>query len=134
MGRDQWLGKSDPFFPLGPCIVTADEIPDPAELMVRSWINGEPRQRYAVRQGEHDVPGIVEFATTVMTFLTGDVLSCGTSPAGLSPIQEGDRVEVEIGGIGRLAVSVTDPLHRAWERDILPVDSAAPARPAAAGR
>ncbi|HEY3058795.1 MAG TPA: fumarylacetoacetate hydrolase family protein [Chloroflexota bacterium] len=105
-GRDFWLAKADTLGPLGPCIVTADEIPDPSVLRVRSWQNGVAAQDFLIADASHSIADQVEFATTVMTLHTGDVLACGTSPAGLRPLADGDQVEVEIDGIGNLAVNV----------------------------
>jgi len=105
-GRDFWLAKSDTLGPLGPCIVTADEIPDPLGLRVASWINGEPAQDYAIADADYAPAEQVELATTIMTLQTGDILACGTSPQGLRPIADGDDVQVEIRGLGRLQVRV----------------------------
>jgi 2-keto-4-pentenoate hydratase/2-oxohepta-3-ene-1,7-dioic acid hydratase in catechol pathway len=105
-GRDYWLAKADTLGPLGPCIVTADEVVDPNVLRVRSWQNGQPRQDFAVGEALHGVPQLVEFATSIMTLYTGDVLACGTSPVGLEPLDDGDSLEVAIDGIGRLPLKV----------------------------
>jgi len=53
-----------------------------------------------------------------MTLSSGDVISCGTNHEGLGPMQDGERAEIEIQGIGRMAVHVSDPLKRTWERGI----------------
>ena len=106
-GRDYWLAKADTLSPLGPCIVTADEIPDPNRLRVRSWINGEPRQDYATADAEYRVPEILDLVTTIMTLSTGDVVAAGTCLEGTAPVRAGDAVEVEIDGIGRLSLTVT---------------------------
>ncbi|MBV9324902.1 MAG: fumarylacetoacetate hydrolase family protein [Chloroflexi bacterium] len=105
-GRDFWLAKSDTLGPLGPCIVTADEIPDPQALKVRSWINGQLAQDYAMADADYTIGEQIELATTIMTLQTGDVLACGTSRAGLRPISNGDDVQVEISGVGRLQIRV----------------------------
>ncbi|MBV9583221.1 MAG: fumarylacetoacetate hydrolase family protein [Chloroflexi bacterium] len=105
-GRDFWLAKSDTLGPLGPCIVTADEIADPQHLRVRSWVNGQPAQDYAMADADYTVAEQIELATTIMTLRTGDVLACGTSRAGLGPVADGDDVQVEIDGVGRLQVRV----------------------------
>jgi 2-keto-4-pentenoate hydratase/2-oxohepta-3-ene-1,7-dioic acid hydratase in catechol pathway len=105
-GRDFWLAKSDTLGPLGPCIVTADEVADPQTLRVTSSINGKSAQDYAMADADYSIGEQVELATTVMTLRTGDVLACGTSRQGLRPIADGDEVQVEIGGIGRLQVRV----------------------------
>lgn len=106
-GRDYWLAKSDTLSPLGPCIVTADEVPDPNALRVRSWINGEPRQDYSTADAEYGVPEILDLATTIMTLHTGDVVAAGTCLEGTAPVRAGDTVAVEIEGIGRLSLTVT---------------------------
>ncbi|MDA1215302.1 MAG: fumarylacetoacetate hydrolase family protein [Chloroflexi bacterium] len=114
-----WMGKSfDTFAPLGPCIVTADEIADPNDLNVKFWDNGDLRHDYNTNDMEHRVPELVEFATLIMTMNSGDIISCGTNHDGLGPLQDGDTAEIEIRGIGRLAVNVRDPLKRKWERGV----------------
>jgi 2-keto-4-pentenoate hydratase/2-oxohepta-3-ene-1,7-dioic acid hydratase in catechol pathway len=117
--KNSWLGKSfDTFAPLGPCIVTADEIPDPNQVRVQFWNNGQLRHDYNTSDMVHRVPAIVEFASTVMTLQTGDVLSCGTNHEGLGFLQDGEQIEMLIHGIGSLKLSVSDPLHRSWERGV----------------
>ena len=114
-----WLGKSfDTFAPLGPCIVTADEITDPNDLHVQFWNDGQLRHNYNTDDMEHAVPEIVEFATTVMTLNSGDVLSCGTNHEGLGFLQDGETVEIRIHGIGGMKLGVADPLRRSWERGV----------------
>src|SRR3954451_16909290 len=62
-----WLGKSfDTFAPIGPCITTADEIPDPNNVIVRFWNDGQLRHNYNTDDMEHRVPELVEFASTIM--------------------------------------------------------------------
>jgi 2-keto-4-pentenoate hydratase/2-oxohepta-3-ene-1,7-dioic acid hydratase in catechol pathway len=117
--KGSWMGKSfDTFAPLGPCIATADEIPDPNDLHVQLWNNGELRHNYNTDDMEHRVPEIVEFASTIMTLRTGDVLSCGTNHEGLGFLQDGEEVEIAIHGIGRMKLNVADPLKRHWERGV----------------
>ncbi len=114
-----WMGKSfDTFAPLGPCIVTADEIKDPNDMEVKFWNSGELYHQYNTGDMEHRVPELIEFATTIMTLNSGDVISCGTNHEGLGPLQDGDVAEIEIQGVGRLSVNVSDPLKRSWERGI----------------
>ena len=114
-----WLGKSfDTFAPIGPCIVTADEIADPNALHVRLWNSGELRHDYTTDDMEHRVPELVAFATGVVTLESGDVIACGTNHEGLGTIQDGDRLELDIEGVGRMEVSVSDPLGRRWDRGI----------------
>jgi 2-keto-4-pentenoate hydratase/2-oxohepta-3-ene-1,7-dioic acid hydratase in catechol pathway len=105
-GRDFWLAKSDTLGPLGPCIVTADEVADPGSLRVRSFINGEPAQDFAIADADYSIGEQLELATTIMTLNTGDVLACGTSREGLRPLSSGDAVRVDISAVGELEVQV----------------------------
>ena len=117
--QGSWMGKSfDTFAPIGPCILTSDEIEDPNDLEVRFWNSGELYHQYNTNDMEHRVPEIIEFVTSIMTVNTGDVIACGTNHEGLGPLQEGDIAEIEIQQIGRMALQVTDPLKRTWERGI----------------
>jgi 2-keto-4-pentenoate hydratase/2-oxohepta-3-ene-1,7-dioic acid hydratase in catechol pathway len=105
-GRDFWLAKSDTLGPLGPCIVTVDEIVDPQALRVRSSVNGEPAQDYSIAEADYSIGEQIELATTIMTLKTGDVLACGTSRTGLRPLRDADEVRVDISGVGQLHVRV----------------------------
>ena len=105
----QWfLGKSlDGFCPLGPWIVTADEV-DLSDMSVRSWVNGELRQDSNTRDLIFDVPTLIETMSRGITLHAGDLILTGT-PAGVglgfTPpkfLRPGDRVKMEIGGIGVL--------------------------------
>jgi 2-keto-4-pentenoate hydratase/2-oxohepta-3-ene-1,7-dioic acid hydratase in catechol pathway len=114
-----WLGKSfDTFAPIGPCIVTGDEIADPNDLIVKFWNDGQLRHNYNTDDMEHRVPELVEFATTVMTMNSGDLIACGTNHEGLGALQDGETVKIEIQGIGAMTLTVADPLKRQWERGI----------------
>ncbi|MGH7047230.1 MAG: fumarylacetoacetate hydrolase family protein [Stellaceae bacterium] len=114
-----WLGKSfDTFAPVGPCIATADEIPEPNDLVVRFWNDGQLRHNYNTDDMEHRVPELIEFASTVMTLNSGDLIACGTNHEGLGALQDGETVEIEIQSIGRMALQVVDPLKRKWERGV----------------
>jgi 2-keto-4-pentenoate hydratase/2-oxohepta-3-ene-1,7-dioic acid hydratase in catechol pathway len=114
-----WLGKSfDTFAPLGPCITTLDEIPNPNDVLVRFWVDGQLRHNYNTDDMEHLVPELVEFASTIMTLNSGDVIACGTNHEGLGPLQDGEVVDFEIQHIGRMRLNVVDPLKRTWEKGI----------------
>ncbi|MFC3961218.1 fumarylacetoacetate hydrolase family protein [Nocardia jiangsuensis] len=96
----QWTrGKGyDTFCPLGPWIET--EL-DPGDLEIVTELDGEVRQRSRTSQLLHDIPTLIEFVSTVMTLLPGDVLLTGT-PEGVGPVQAGQNVSVTVEGIGTL--------------------------------
>jgi 2-keto-4-pentenoate hydratase/2-oxohepta-3-ene-1,7-dioic acid hydratase in catechol pathway len=114
-----FMGKSwHSFAPIGPFLVTADEIADPQDLHLRLWVDGDLRQDYSTSDMGHNIPETIEWATSIATFNPGDVLSLGTNHQGLGPLQQGSRVEMEIEGLGRLHVSVTDRLAREWPKGV----------------
>jgi 2-keto-4-pentenoate hydratase/2-oxohepta-3-ene-1,7-dioic acid hydratase in catechol pathway len=88
----------DTFCPLGPTIALGL---DPADLAVRARVNGATRQDGRSRDLAVSATALVAFIARVMTLEPGDVVSTGT-PAGVSPIEPGDFVEIEIGGVGIL--------------------------------
>jgi len=100
----QWTrAKSfDTFAPIGPCIVTDL---DPADLRIKTFLNGKLRQSGRTRSFIFPIPDLVRFISRVMTLNPGDVITTGT-PAGVGPMQPGDRVDVQIEGIGSLSNSV----------------------------
>jgi 2-keto-4-pentenoate hydratase/2-oxohepta-3-ene-1,7-dioic acid hydratase in catechol pathway len=106
----QWLmGKTfDTFAPMGPWIVTADEIPDPHSLDIQMEINGEIMQDSNTRELIFKIPDLISFLSSVFTLEPGDIVSTGT-PAGVGfarkpprYLHPGDRVTVKIPGIGEL--------------------------------
>jgi 2-keto-4-pentenoate hydratase/2-oxohepta-3-ene-1,7-dioic acid hydratase in catechol pathway len=106
----QWVrGKSlDTFCPIGPWIVTADEVPDPQALRISCRVNGETVQDASTSAMVHGVAELIAFCSRFMTLEPGDVIATGT-PAGVwvfrQPprfLADGDEVVVEIEGIGRL--------------------------------
>jgi 2-keto-4-pentenoate hydratase/2-oxohepta-3-ene-1,7-dioic acid hydratase in catechol pathway len=119
-GATGWyVDKSyDTFAPLGPWIVTRDEIADPQKLSVKLSVDGAPRQDYNTDDMEHDVADLVSWASEVSTLEPGDIISCGTNHQGLGPVQDGETVTMEIESIGRLTVSVSDPQKRSWPKQV----------------
>ena len=108
----------DTFAPIGPYLVTADEIPDPHGLQVRLWVNGELRQDYNTGDMAHRIPILISRASEINTLLPGDIIATGCNRQGLGPMQEGDVMVQEIDGLGRMTTPVTDPLKRQWPRGI----------------
>ena len=112
-------GKSwDTFGPVGPCIVTADEIADPQDLRVRLWVNGRLRQDFSTSDMAYNIPRCIEWASGITTLEPGDILATGTNHQGLGAMQDGDTIELHIDGLDKLTVSVRDDLKREWSRDI----------------
>ena len=97
----QWTRAKghDTFCPVGPWIVTDV---DPADLELRTEVNGEVKQDSRTSLMIHDVGAIVEWISAVMTLLPGDLILTGT-PAGVGPIEDGDTVNITISGIGTLS-------------------------------
>ena len=111
------MKSRDTFAPLGPFLVTADEVRDPHALQVRLWINGQLKQNYNTGTMSHKIPQCIEWVTSLHTLEPGDILATGTDHRGLSAIQDGDLIEMETEGLGRLRVHVRDDLKRTWSRE-----------------
>jgi 2-keto-4-pentenoate hydratase/2-oxohepta-3-ene-1,7-dioic acid hydratase in catechol pathway len=119
IGQRSFIGKSfDTFAPLGPWIVTTDEVGDPQRLQVRLWVDGQPRHDYNTEDMEHPVAEVVAWASQVAALAPGDVIACGTNHQGIGPIQDGEVVEIEIERIGRMRVRVRDPRQRRWPKGV----------------
>jgi len=111
------MKSRDTFAPIGPFLVTADEIPDPNKLQVRLWVNGELKQNYNTSDMAHKIPRCLEWITSIHTLEAGDIVATGTNHRGLSAFQNGDLIEIETEGLGRLRFHVQDDLKRTWARE-----------------
>ncbi|MCB0030713.1 MAG: fumarylacetoacetate hydrolase family protein [Anaerolineales bacterium] len=111
-----FLGKSwHTGGPLGPALVTADEIADPNQLNVKLWVNDNLRHDFSTSLMARHIPELLAEVTNVMALEPGDVVATGTHHEGLAPIQDGETVRVQIQGLGpALSVKVHDPLKRSW--------------------
>ncbi|GGE50193.1 hypothetical protein GCM10007276_29070 [Agaricicola taiwanensis] len=107
----------DTFAPIGPYLVTADEIPDPQNLQVRLWVNGTIKQDYNTSDMAHDIKRCIEWVSSIHALEPGDILALGTNHRGLNAFHDGDVVELETEGLGRLKIHVRDDLKRTWSRD-----------------
>ena len=105
------------FAPIGPYIVTADEIADPQKLRIRLSVNGTVKQNFNTDDMAHKIPRCVEFISSIHTIEPGDILATGTNHRGLNAFQDGDTVELETEGLGRLTIRVRDDLKRTWTRE-----------------
>jgi 2-keto-4-pentenoate hydratase/2-oxohepta-3-ene-1,7-dioic acid hydratase in catechol pathway len=118
LGNSFYQVKSrDTFAPIGPYLVTADEIKDPHKLQVRLWVNGALKQNYNTDDMANKIPRCIEWISSIHELEPGDILATGTNHRGLSAFQDGDKVELEVEGLGRLAVKVRDDLRRSWARE-----------------
>ena len=118
LGNSFYQVKSrDTFAPIGPYLVTADEIKDPHKLQVRLWVNGALKQNYNTDDMANKIPRCIEWISGIHDLEPGDILATGTNHRGLSALQNGDTVELEVDGLGRLTVKVSDELNRTWARE-----------------
>lgn len=100
-----WRKSFDTFTPIGPWIVTADEIGDPNQLAFKLWVNDELRQNANTKDLIYDCYKFFEVASACMTLEPGDILTTGT-PEGVGPITKGDQVRLQIERIGEFKVYV----------------------------
>jgi 2-keto-4-pentenoate hydratase/2-oxohepta-3-ene-1,7-dioic acid hydratase in catechol pathway len=106
-GEDRSTRKSfDTFTPVGPQLVTPDEVDDVSKLQLRTTVNGALRQDTDIGDLIWNVPQLVSYASSVMTLHPGDIITTGT-PAGVGQIGDGDVVSVDIDCVGALSVSVS---------------------------
>ncbi|HKS89416.1 MAG TPA: fumarylacetoacetate hydrolase family protein [Stellaceae bacterium] len=110
------MKSRDTFAPIGPWIVTKDEIKDPQKLQIRLWNNGTLYQNFNTDDMGHKIPRCIEWLTSIHALEPGDIIATGTNHRGLNPFMDGDKVEIETEGLGRLSFTVKDELKRKWER------------------
>jgi 2-keto-4-pentenoate hydratase/2-oxohepta-3-ene-1,7-dioic acid hydratase in catechol pathway len=111
------MKSRDTFAPMGPYLVTADEVSDPHTLPVRLWVNGVVKQDFNTSDMAHRIPRCIEWVSSIHALEPGDVVATGTNHRGLSAFQDGDLVELETQGLGRLRIYVRDDLKRTWDRE-----------------
>jgi 2-keto-4-pentenoate hydratase/2-oxohepta-3-ene-1,7-dioic acid hydratase in catechol pathway len=111
------MKSRDTFSPIGPYLVTADEIPNPHNLQVRLWVNGGLMQDFNTADMTHKIPRCIEWISAAHTLEPGDVIATGTDHRGLNPFMDGDCVEMETEGLGRLHIRIRDELKRTWARE-----------------
>jgi len=110
------MKSRDTFAPIGPYIVTADEIKDPHKLQIRLSNNGVVMQNFNTDDMAHKIPRCIEWVTSIHTLQPGDILATGTNHRGLNPFMDGDQIELTCEGCGTLHIRVRDPLKRTWSR------------------
>ena len=104
------------YTPIGPYLVTKDEIDDPQNLQIILRNNGEVMQNFNTDDMAHKIPKCISWLSSIHTLEPGDIIATGTNHRGLNPFMDGDKIELEIEQIGTLNFSVSDPLKRTWER------------------
>ncbi len=114
-----WVKSFDTFAPMGPALVTADEVPDPHNLDIKLWDDSQPRQVFNTNDMAHQIPALLEFVSNITTLEPGDIVATGTNHQGIGAIQDGETLKMEIKGFGpALTVKVSDPLKRKWPKEI----------------
>ncbi len=110
------MKSRDTFAPIGPYIVTADEIKDPHKLQVKLTNNGVVYQNFNTDDMAHKIPRCIEWVTSIHTLEPGDILATGTNHRGLNPFMDGDKIELTCEGCGTLHITVRDDHKRSWAR------------------
>ncbi len=111
--EERTMRKSfETFNPMGPWIVTADEVPDPQSLSNRLWVNGELRQSANTREMIVGIAELIELVSSVLPLQPGDVIASGT-PEGVGPLVPGDEVRIEIESVGAMTLAVREHAERA---------------------
>jgi 2-keto-4-pentenoate hydratase/2-oxohepta-3-ene-1,7-dioic acid hydratase in catechol pathway len=111
------MKSRDTFCPIGPFLVTADEVPDPGNLPVRLWNNGVLMQDFTTDDMAYGIAESIAFISSVHTLEPGDIVATGTNHRGLHAFMDGDRIDLEVGDLGVLSIDVRDDLHRTWSRE-----------------
>ena len=110
------MKSRDTFAPIGPYIVTADEVPDPHKLAIKLWNNGVLMQNFNSDDMAHKIPRCIEWVSHIHDLEPGDIIATGTNHRGLNPFMDGDTIELETEKLGRLTFKVRDDLKRTWAR------------------
>jgi 2-keto-4-pentenoate hydratase/2-oxohepta-3-ene-1,7-dioic acid hydratase in catechol pathway len=104
------------FAPIGPWLVTADEISDPQKLSIELKNNGVTMQKFNTDDMAHQIPRCIEWLSSIHTLEPGDIVATGTNHRGLNSFMDGDKIELTIEKVGTLKFNVKDELRRTWAR------------------
>lgn len=120
VGNSFFLGKCwDTFAPMGPALVTADEIPDPQNIRIRLWNNDEPRHDFSTSDMAHPIRELVSEFSKITTLEPGDVVATGVNHQQIGAVQDGDVIRMEVEELGpSLVIRISDPSKREWPRGI----------------
>ncbi len=111
------MKSRETFAPMGPYLVTKDEIDDPQKLQIQLWNNGVLKQNFNTDDMAHNIRRSIAWISSIHTLEPGDVLATGTNHRGLNSFMDGDVIELEVEGLGRLKFNIRDDLKRTWARD-----------------
>ena len=115
--RTTFLSKGiDDWAPMGPAVVTRDEIANPQGVRVRLWLNDDLQQDYSTSAMAYPISEQIAWLSRYITLMPGDVIACGTHHEGLCNINDGDSVDVEVDGLERLSIQVRSHAPRLTER------------------
>jgi len=116
-GNTFYQSKSrETFAPMGPYLVTKDEIKNPQNLHMQLRNNGTVYQDFNTDDMAHKLPKCIAWVSAVHTLEPGDILATGTNHRGLNPFMDGDKIELEIEKLGCLTIHIKDDLKRTWAR------------------
>ncbi len=110
------MKSRETFAPIGPWLVTADEIPNPQKLAIELKNNGVTMQKFNTDDMAHQIPRIIEWLSSIHTLEPGDIVATGTNHRGLNSFMDGDKIELTVEKIGTLSFNVKDELKRTWAR------------------
>jgi 2-keto-4-pentenoate hydratase/2-oxohepta-3-ene-1,7-dioic acid hydratase in catechol pathway len=110
------MKSRDTFAPIGPYIVTKDEIKDPQKLQITLTNNDVVYQNFNTDDMAHKIARCIEWVSSIHALEPGDILATGTNHRGLNPFMDGDKIELTVEGCGTLHIKVRDPLKRSWAR------------------
>src|SRR5712675_699052 len=110
------MKSRDTFAPIGPWLVTADEIADPQNLNITLTNNGQVMQKFNTSDMAHQIPRCIEWVSSIHTLEPGDILATGTNHRGLNSFMDGDKIELTVEKVGTLHFNVKDEHKRTWAR------------------
>jgi 2-keto-4-pentenoate hydratase/2-oxohepta-3-ene-1,7-dioic acid hydratase in catechol pathway len=111
------MKSRETFAPIGPWIITRDEIADPQDLQIRLWVNGVLKQDFNTGKMMTNIRDSIAWVSAIQTLMPGDIIATGTDHCGLNAFQNADVVELETQGLGKLRIKVKDDLKRTWSRE-----------------
>ena len=110
------MKSRESFAPLGPWLVTADEIANPQKLDIELKNNGVTMQKFNTDDMAHQIPRCIEWLSSIHTLEPGDIVATGTNHRGLNSFMDGDKIELTIEKVGTLHFNVKDEHKRTWAR------------------